>query len=92
MIWLSILIAEILNQKMNNRQTRLALLKLNHPVKCFTKLDYDKIYKKDSLIRPYDTESYTCLKINSPNYRNSSILTLKHLGKMAWELKLPSGS
>ena len=77
---------------MNNRHTRLALLTLNGLVKCFMNPDYDKILQTDSLIRPYDTESYTCLKINSPNYRNSSILTLKHLGKMARELKLPSGS
>jgi hypothetical protein len=58
MIWHSILISEILNQKMNNRQTRLALLTLNRSVKCFMNLDYDKILQKDSLIRPYDTESY----------------------------------
>ena len=76
---------------MNNRHTRLALLTLNGLVKCFMNL-YEKILQTDSLIRPYDTESYTCLKINSPNYQNSSILTLKHLGKMAGELKLPSGS
>ena len=92
MIWHSTLISETLNQKMNNKQTGLALLTLNGLVKCFMNLDYDKILQTDSLIRPYDTESYTCLKINSPNYRNSSILTLKHLGKMARELKLPSGS
>ena len=89
MIWHSILISEILNQKMNNRHTRLALLTLNGLVKCFMNLDYDKILQTDSLIRPYDTESYTCLKINSPNYQNTSILTLKRIGRMALELRTP---
>jgi len=58
MIWHFILISEILNQKMNNKQTRLALLTLNDSVKSFMNLDYDRILQKDSLIRPYDTESY----------------------------------
>jgi hypothetical protein len=58
MIWHCILISEILNQKMNNKQTRLALLTLNGSVKSFMNLDYDRILQKDSLIRPYDTESY----------------------------------
>jgi hypothetical protein len=58
MIWHYILISEILNQKMNNKQTRLALLTLNGSVKCFMNLYYDRILQKDSLIRPYDTESY----------------------------------
>lgn len=58
MIWHCILISEILNQKMNNKQTRLALLTLNGSVKCFMSLGYDRILQKDSLIRPYDTESY----------------------------------
>jgi len=43
---------------MNNKQTRLALLTLNGSVKSFMNLDYDRILQKDSLIRPYDTESY----------------------------------
>ena len=58
MIWHSILISEILNQKMNNKQTRLALLTLNGSVKCFMNQYDDRILQKDSLIRPYDTESY----------------------------------
>ncbi len=43
---------------MNNRQTRLALLTLNGSVKSFMNLDYARILQKDSLIRPYDTESH----------------------------------
>jgi hypothetical protein len=43
---------------MNNKQTKLALLTLNGPVKSFMNLDYVRILQKDSLIRPYDTESY----------------------------------
>jgi hypothetical protein len=58
MIWHCILISEILNQKMNNKQTRLALLTLNGSVKSFMNLDYARILQKDSLIRPFDTESY----------------------------------
>jgi hypothetical protein len=58
MIWHSILISEILNQKMNNKQTGLALLTLNGSVMCFMNQYDDRILQKDSLIRPYDTESY----------------------------------
>ena len=43
---------------MNNKQTKLALLTLNGSAKYFMNLDYARILQKDSLIRPYDTESY----------------------------------
>jgi hypothetical protein len=64
MIWHSNLISEILNQKMNNKQTRLALLTLNGSVKCFMNLYYD-VLQTDSLIRPYDTEKLLS-EINLP--------------------------